>query len=150
MKRKEKAAWYFRNGFNCSQAVFAALSDGSEISEDESLKIACAFGGGMGRQQFTCGAVTGGLMALGLKFGKPLHGNESDKQKTYALTLEFCNEFARQHGALNCRELLLGLDMNNPEDNRRIKEQGLSETHCVRFVENAVGIVEKIIQENEK
>ena len=66
MTKSETALDYFRNKFNCSQAVFAAFGPAYGLSEDSCLKIGCAFGGGMGKQQLTCGAVTGALMALGL------------------------------------------------------------------------------------
>jgi len=149
MNRSEKALLYFNNSFNCSQSVLTAFAPDLGISEDESLKIACAFGAGMGRMQHTCGAVTGALMAIGLQHGKALNDDESKKQHTYALTREFCEAFVRKHGSLNCRELLLGLDMSDPDDNLKIKELGLHDTHCSRFVKDAVDIVEKISVENE-
>jgi C_GCAxxG_C_C family probable redox protein len=145
MNRAEKASAYFRNGFNCSQSVFAAFAPGLGISEDQSLKIACAFGGGMGRQQLTCGAVTGALMTLGLKYGKAYHDEEEKKQHTYIVTREFCYAFINKFGSLNCRDLLMGLDMNNPEENQRIKDLDLSETHCTRYVEEAVKITENLL-----
>jgi C_GCAxxG_C_C family probable redox protein len=145
MNRSEKAISYFNNSFNCSQSVLAAFAPSLGISEDDSLKIACAFGAGMGRQQLICGVVTGALMALGLQHGKALHDDESRKQQTYTLTREFCDEFMQKNGSLNCRELLLGLDMNDPKDNLKIKELGLHDSHCSRFVKDAVEIVEKML-----
>ena len=73
MKKSEKAVEYFRNKFNCSQSVLTVFSNEYGLSENDCLKMACAFGGGMGRQQQTCGAVTGALMALGLKYGKGIN-----------------------------------------------------------------------------
>jgi C_GCAxxG_C_C family probable redox protein len=149
MNRSEKATWYFNSSFNCSQSVLTAFAPDLGISEDDSLKIACAFGAGMGRRQLTCGAVTGALMALGLQHGKALHDDESRKQHTYALTQDFCVVFINKNGSLNCRELLLGLDMNDPDDNLKIKELGLHDSHCSRFVKDAVEIIEKISIDNE-
>jgi C_GCAxxG_C_C family probable redox protein len=100
----------------------------------------------MGRMQHTCGAVTGALMALGLKHGKGLFDDDSKKQETYALTRRFCDEFRDGHGSLNCRDLLLGLDMNDPEENQKIKELGLHSTHCARYVKSAVVIVEALLK----
>jgi C_GCAxxG_C_C family probable redox protein len=149
MNRSEKALLYFNNSFNCSQSVLTAFAPDLGISEDDSLKISCAFGAGMGRKQLTCGAVTGALMALGLQHGKALHDDESRKQRTYALTSEFCDAFVKKNGSLNCRELLLGLDMNDPKDNLKIKELGLHDSHCSRFVKDAVEIIEEISNKNE-
>lgn len=149
MNRSEKAKTYFHNGFNCSQSVFAAFSPETGISGDDSLRIATAFGGGIGRQQLVCGAVTGALMAISAKYGKALHDPEAKKQETYLLTQAFCEAFIRKHGSLNCRDLLMGLNMQDPEENRKIKELGLTETHCNRYVTDAVVITEELLLRHE-
>ena len=80
MTQKEDATIYFADTFNCSQAVFTVFGKEQGLTEDQCLKIGCAFGGGMGRQQYTCGAVTGALMSLGLHFGRGLNDNISKKE----------------------------------------------------------------------
>jgi C_GCAxxG_C_C family probable redox protein len=146
MTKKDQAISYFKNQFNCSQSVFTTFAPEFGISADESLKIACGFGGGMGRQQLTCGAVTGALMALGLKYGKGLHDDESKKNETYAKCAEFMKEFIKENGSVNCRELLGGLDMRNPDDYKIIEEESLFATHCTKYVKDAVEIVEKLMK----
>ena len=145
MERGEEASEYFKNKFNCAQSVFTVFGRDHGISEDNCLKISCAFGAGMGRQQYTCGAVTGALMALGLRYGKALNDPEDNKLETYARTKEFFYEFKNENGTLNCRELLNGLDINNPGDYDKILEQKLFETKCRKYVGDAVRIVEKLI-----
>jgi len=144
MGKSEKAIDYFRNRFNCSQSVFTVFGTEEGISEDISLKVSCAFGGGMGRQQLTCGAVTGALMALGLKYGKALIDPEEKKQQTYALTREFFQKFTELNGSVNCKVLLDGLDMNNPEDHKVIMERKLFDLKCEKYVVDAVEIAEAI------
>ena len=146
MKKQEKAVEYFRNKFNCSQSVFAVFGPESGIPENDSLKVACAFGGGMGRQQLTCGAVTGALMAIGMKYGKALNDPEEKKQLTYARTREFFGEFKKLHGSVNCRDLLNGLDMNDPEDHKKITDLKLFDIQCEKYVSDAVTITEKLIK----
>lgn len=51
MTRKEDATLYFSDAFNCSQSVFTAFGKEHGLTEDQCLKIGCAFGGGMGLQQ---------------------------------------------------------------------------------------------------
>lgn len=143
MKRSDKAIEYFRKKFNCSQSVFTVFGTEHGLTENDCLKTACAFGAGMGRQQFTCGAVTGALMAIGLKYGKAMGDPDEKKQHTYQKTREFFNEFVRIHGTTSCRELLRGLDINDPDDHRKIVEQGLFETLCEKYVTDAVRIVEE-------
>ena len=148
MNRSEKAIEYFRNKFNCAQSVFTVFGTEHGVSENDCLKTACAFGAGMGRQQFTCGAVTGALMALGLKYGKAMDDPDEKKQITYEKTREFFNEFVRIHGTTSCRDLLRGLDINDPDDHQKIVDLGLFEKLCEKYVTDAVSIVERISLQN--
>ena len=149
MDRSEKALEYFDDKFNCSQSVLTAFADELGLTEDESLRVATAFGGGMGRQQLTCGAVTGAAMVLGLKFGKGKDDSDDKKQDTYNKTVELFERFARLNGSTVCRKLLNDLDMNNAEDMKIINEQGLFHTSCRKYVADAVQLAE-IILENKK
>lgn len=144
MSKQDKALKYFRNKFNCSQSVLTVFGKDFGISKKDCLKIACAFGGGMGRQQHTCGAVTGALMVLGLKYGKTLYDPEEKKEFTYAKTREFFKEFEKLNGSTLCKDLLNGLDMNDPEDHKKIMEQKLFDIQCEKYVADAVKIIERI------
>ena len=68
MNSIEDAVNLFENGYMCSQAVFAAFSEDYGLSREQALKIGACFGSGM-RKGEVCGACTGALMALGLKYG---------------------------------------------------------------------------------
>jgi C_GCAxxG_C_C family probable redox protein len=146
MNRQETAIKYFRNKFNCSQSVLTVFGSEYGISENDCLKIACSFGGGMGRQQHTCGAVTGALMVLGLKYGKGQNDPEEKKEFTYSKTREFFREFEKLHGSTVCWDLLNGLDMNDPEDHKKIIEEKLFDINCEKYVTDAVTIIEGIVK----
>ena len=146
MNKQENAIKYHRSKFNCSQSVFTVLGTDFGLSEDDCLKVSCAFGGGMGRQQHTCGAVTGALMALGMKYGKALNDTEDKKLNTYTKTREFFMEFEKMHGSINCRRLLNGLDLNDPEDFNKITGQNLFENLCEKYISDAVTIAEKLMK----
>jgi C_GCAxxG_C_C family probable redox protein len=148
MKKDEKALDYFRNMFNCAQSVFTVFGTDYGLSEDDCLKTGCAFGAGMGRQQMTCGAVTGALMALGLKYGRGSADPEQQKDVAYVKTRQFFSEFSRIHGTLSCRELMDGLDMNDPDDYQKMIDRGLFVTHCRKYVTDAVNIVEEIMKQD--
>lgn len=60
---REDAGRLFAGGQNCAQAVFEATTG---RNDPEILKMAEAFGGGIGGSKCLCGAVTGGVMALSL------------------------------------------------------------------------------------
>jgi len=146
MDRSGKALDYFDNQFNCAQSVLTAFADRLGLSEDESLRVACAFGGGIGRQQFTCGAVTGAAMAIGLKYGKGINDSDDKKRQTYDKTVLLFDEFSKLNGSTTCLKLLNDLNMNNEAENREIVEKNLFNTHCRKYVADAVKITEQIIE----
>jgi C_GCAxxG_C_C family probable redox protein len=99
----------------------------------------------MGRQQQTCGAVTGAAMALGLKYGKGKNDSDDKKLLTYDMTVELFEEFNKLNGSTNCRSLLNDLDMRNENELSLINEQNLFHTNCRKYVADAVKITERIL-----
>jgi C_GCAxxG_C_C family probable redox protein len=104
----------------------------------------------MARQQMTCGAVTGALMALGLEFGRAADDPYPKTGETYDKSKQLIEEFKRRNGSVNCKELLQGLDMNDPEDQKKIRKQELFQTVCMKYVLDAVEITEEIIAEKQQ
>ena len=145
MDRSEKSLLWFDNNYNCSQSVFVAFAEELGIEENEALKIASAFGGGIGRQQLTCGALTGAAMTLGLKYGKGTNDSDEKKLFTYEKTLQLFDEFTKLHGSANCRQLLNNLDMRDEQEHAEIVGQNLFHVNCRRYVSDAVIITEKIL-----
>jgi C_GCAxxG_C_C family probable redox protein len=146
MTKKENAELYFSDGFTCSQAVFTVFGKESGLTEDQCLKMGTAFGGGMARNQFTCGAVTGALMVIGLIYGRGLNDGIDKKEVTYQKSNEFLAEFQKKHGSLVCKDLLNGLNMNDPEDLKEITKLELFQTACNKYVGDAVVILERILE----
>ena len=106
MKDKiEAAVGSFREGFNCSQAILSTYSGEFGLEREAALKAAAAFGGGMGGLGEVCGAVTGALFVIGLKYGYTEAKDKETKEKTYARVRDFAGRFRSRHGALCCREL---------------------------------------------
>lgn len=143
-KQVEQAESYFKEGFSCSQAVFATYSGQLGLDSEMALKIAGAFGGGMGHIGETCGAVTGALMVIGLKYGKTRAEDNMAKEKTYALVQEFTKRFKAAHGSISCKGLL-PYDISNPEGMQQAREAGVFKTACPQFVKSAVEIIEAIL-----
>jgi C_GCAxxG_C_C family probable redox protein len=135
----------FAKGFNCAQSVLLPFAVEMGLEREMALRVAGAFGGGMGRMGHTCGAVSGAFMVIGLKYGK-VHEDDDEaqtKEKAYALVREFAARFAARHGAITCNELL-GCDISTPEGHHRAAEMGLF-ARCPKFVQDAVEILELII-----
>jgi len=133
----------FVEGYNCAQSVVFAFHGECGLGEDEALRISGGFGGGMGRKQEVCGAVTGGIMVLGLRRERAMRGSPVTED-LHRATREFMDAFAARHGSYLCRDLLLGIDMSSPEGYRRIMEAGLFAKVCKECVRTAAEMLEKL------
>lgn len=60
----DRAGRLFAAGLNCAQAVLQATAG---VEDPALMAMAKAFGGGIGNSKCLCGALTGGVMALGLR-----------------------------------------------------------------------------------
>lgn len=134
----------FKSGFNCSQAVFTAFSGDAGLDSDTALKVATAFGGGIASTGNVCGAVSGGLMAIGLKYGRCTIEDLKAKEKTYDLSRQFMNEFKARHSSVICKEIL-GCDLNTPEGKAEFSSKNLINVKCAVCVRDAVQILEKLL-----
>lgn len=142
MSTVETAVERFENGHSCSQAVFTALAEPMGMDYQTALKIASAFGGGMGRMGATCGAVTGAFMACGLKAG----GIESDaKEETCQLVNRFVEIFRDRYQSLDCRDLI-GCDLSTPEGRQQAKTKDTHANVCAELVRDATQIAEELLR----
>ncbi len=143
MEKQEAAISCFKKGFNCSQTVLSVFAPDFGMDAETAYRVACAFGGGFAGSGETCGAVTGALMVLGLKYGMTDFRNQKAKEETYEYTRRFLREFASRHNSIKCRDLL-GCDIATPDQRARAKTAGLFDTICPAFVRDAVAIVETL------
>ena len=132
MTVKEKAAFYHEKGFNCAQSVLAALSDETGLDETHSARLGTCFGGGM-RCGSVCGAVTGGLMAIGCAC---MNGADpaAEKEHSTALAHELEERFTAEMGTLLCAEIL----------------EAHEKAMCPRCIEFAAEATKEIIEKNRK
>ena len=110
LRRGERAERLFREGYNCSQAVFLAFDDLTGLGRETSARLSSSFGGGMGRMREVCGTVSGALMILGYLAGYDDPGDRGAKAEHYRLVQEFFRRFRERNGSFICRELLAGVD----------------------------------------
>jgi C_GCAxxG_C_C family probable redox protein len=61
---RDHAGRLFAGGLNCAQAVLQAAAG---IDDPALMAMAKPFGGGIGNSKCLCGAIAGGVLALGLK-----------------------------------------------------------------------------------
>ena len=136
MEHIDDAVKLFENGYVCSQAVFGAFSEEFDIPKEQALKIGACFGSGM-RKAEVCGACTGALMVLGLKFGE-------DKSKSNEACVKFLDKFKEDNGSYICRDLL-GCDIATEDGVAYAVENNLFSEICPKMVESAAKITKDMI-----
>ena len=88
-----------RNDLNCAETMLNAANEAYDLGLDASaLRVACAFGGGMGAEK-TCGALTGGLMVLGCRLATD-RSHQDDRMT--AIRDEFVAAFQSRFGTTEC------------------------------------------------
>jgi C_GCAxxG_C_C family probable redox protein len=141
-KIKLTAQEYYASGdFYCSEAVVKTIKDafGLPVSE-EVIAAASGFAGGMGKAGCVCGAVAGGVICLGLVFGRTAPGDRK-VDKAMKLSRELHDHFKKRHKCLCCRTLNRYVLMGSASQ----REQ------CVAFTgEMAQETAAIIIREQEK
>lgn len=143
MNRSENAEDLFLSGYNCAQSVVLSFADDLKFSKELAQKMAAGFGGGMGKQQETCGAVTGAIMVLGLLKGEEVNNNDELKASAYGAVKDLTRDFVAVYKTTQCRELI-GCDLNTPEGSAKFKEEKIMENVCSGCVKKAVQIVESL------
>ena len=142
MSRADAGEKFFET-YNCAQAVLAAHAEKIQHEVDMTLAAAAGFGGGMGRLQETCGAVTGAIMALGLSSDFK-EGDGRDKiNEVYANVRSFVEEFKREKGTVKCRDLL-GCDLLTEEGHKYYTEHKLRE-NCKGYIRLSCDLLDKYL-----
>ena len=114
----EKTAAYNEETYgDCCQSVLDAIQQHLKLGNTEVLKAATPFAGGFANIGENCGALTGGMMGIGLAYGR---GN-FDSVKLFDAPKEgaevppvteclirgawLCDRFLRRFGSLRCRDI---------------------------------------------
>jgi C_GCAxxG_C_C family probable redox protein len=142
------AAGYAKEDFLCSEAVLMALSECLGVSSEIIPRIATGFGAGIGRKGEVCGALSGGVMGLGLRFGRSTVEEGEGERRPYWFSTELGARFREQLGHVRCEDLL-GLDLSRVEDVETYHERGLWETTCREIIEVATGLACDILMADE-
>ncbi|MBQ4338462.1 MAG: C_GCAxxG_C_C family protein [Clostridia bacterium] len=143
MRKSERAKELFLSGYNCSQAVFAAFSDEFSIDEKQAFIMASGFGGGMGRLREVCGAFSGIVMVLSLKYGDYEVSDHAKKAELYARIQELAAAYERENGSVICKELL-GQGKNGSVPEART-QQYYKKRPCAELVESAARLLEEYL-----
>ena len=129
----------FSAGYNCAQAAFVATAPEFGMDEASAIKVSAAFGGGIARSGNICGALSGALMALGLKRA-PVETSPEIKAAVYARAQKLIAAFSERCGAVDCRDLS-GCDLSTPEGAARFASRNVHKTVCENLVRTAIALV---------
>ena len=118
-----------------------------ELGEEGSFlpRIATGFGGGIGRRGSLCGAFTGSVMVLGLKFGRTEPKDEDRREKTYALGYQFWDRFEKEFGSCCCYDLT-GCHFDQPEERKKWRDSGGMDK-CTAIVEKTAQLLQNFLEE---
>ena len=105
MNYEERAETFFREGYNCAQAVFLAFAT-EKMDIDEAARLASPFGGGLSGLRTVCGTLSGIAMAYGLLRGYADPKAKDEKKAVYEAVRDMAAEFEEINGSIICRELL--------------------------------------------
>lgn len=145
MDAADQAVSDFAAGYSCSQSVLRAFAARFGMEPEEACRLASAFGGGMGRSGRTCGAVTGALMALGLRYGFTDPQDKATKEQVYILAQEFLAAFEAKHGSTDCPGLL-GCHIGTADGAQQARDQNVFKLKCPDFVHDAAAFAAELIE----
>jgi C_GCAxxG_C_C family probable redox protein len=148
MNRSEIASAKFEAGFNCAQSSFYPFAKDAGLNAKQALKLTTAFGAGMIYRGEMCGAVTGAMMAIGLKFGRSEAEDADAKELTYFLVKELHSRFENEFGSIHCKQLL-GLNDVSAESWAKANEDEKFKSNCPLYVARAVEITNELIKKLE-
>ncbi len=135
----------FDAGLYCAESVLTVVAKRYNIESDLIPGIATGLCSGMGRTCGTCGALTGGILALNLLLGRK--SADDSVERNYESVQKLVDSYTKLYGSTNCAELL-GCDLGSKEGQSTFANETLHR-RCREFTGMAADLVIKII-ENEK
>ncbi len=128
-----------RNGFgeaedfNCAEKILYGANEAYKLGlSKDALRMSSGFGGGMALED-KCGALTAGIMVLGLLF---VRNNAHESTRIKDLELELFNTYKREMGHIDCKPL---------KENYRTEE-----LKCKNVIVRAAGVLDGIIERELK
>jgi C_GCAxxG_C_C family probable redox protein len=130
----------------CAESVLLGVAKGLEIESPLIPRIASGFCSGLSRTGGTCGAVNGGVMALGLIFGRD--NGEAPPDSSYEKVQTFLKRFEESAGSCNCLEIT-GCDLGTEEGYKRYLEKDMWKK-CQDLTRMAVAMVAEIAEHGDQ
>ncbi len=140
----KEAVAYFDNGYNCSESMLLAFSKALGADCTAIPMLATPFGAGIGRLCHECGVLTGGILAIGLRYGRSSPKDTESRDKSYAIARAYYEGFQRRFGSVKCIKIQ-GTDLLNQEEARK----NAKERHalCDQVVEEGAQMLVRLFSE---
>ena len=153
-KAFQLAKQYEQECTGCAQSTLAGLMEALGIWSEEAFKAASGLADGLGlTTRGTCGALSGGAMAIGLRFGRARRdfNDPLAAMASYDLVKMLVEQFEERFGGLVCGDIQTGLvgrafDLRDPEDLAQAMEAGMVE-HCSNVTGTTARLAARIILE---
>lgn len=159
LKEAESKGFEFEKHYHgCAQCVLGPLMEIFDMEEPEAFKAATGLGGGVGLSiQGSCGGLTGGVMALGLCYGRELENIQDPEGMrfiSYRLANKLQERFVAEYGSSTCKEihkqvLKKAYHLNNPDEWEAFLAAGGHSDKCPGVVGKAARWTAEIILEQE-
>jgi C_GCAxxG_C_C family probable redox protein len=135
-------------GWNCCQSVLLAMAETLDLSFPDVLKASTGFGGGVGNMGSLCGALSAGVLTLGIMHGRVKLAEEEEKERTYLLCAEWHRRFTRAMGGSDCRAIL-GVDLTDPATRKRYWAAPGNRERCAsQTVGTAARLLTELVEES--
>ncbi len=127
----------FDTGFSCAEAVFLASTEHLGLEDPLIPKVATGFAAGVSRTKSLCGALAGGVLALGAVHGRTQPND--DRSILIAHVQELMRGFRERHGSDNCF-VLTKLDFDDPAALEKYK--AATHSQCRAYVRDVLEYLE--------
>jgi C_GCAxxG_C_C family probable redox protein len=118
----------------------------SELGSEDLLWATTALHGGIaGQREATCGAVSGGVVYLGLRHRVPMANKEQAEQARLLIrehARQVVRSFTKEYGSIICCDVL-GIDFSDPEAVQQFRESGRQREKCDSYVKF---VIEKLYE----
>ena len=141
---------YARQPVNCAQATLMALRECHNLETGPILRALSLFPCGTFSSENPCGAVTAGILAIGLAFGSEPLTDLKGMYDNMPQVLTYCRRISDELGGITCRriqktEAHLSHDSADVSLNTRRNQHINSLQRCARVMNTSARIADEII-----
>jgi len=132
-------------GFLCSESVFKAIASAQSVTSELIPKVATGFAAGIGRSGEVCGAVSGAILGLGLKYGRNSLEDPPPGSRSYWFATELIQVTKERRGTVTCAGVL-GLDLKDTGDLETYHKRDHWNTTCRELIKESTALAWDLLQ----